>query len=107
VIDQQPGQREVTKMVCAEVHFESVGGNHFGVHITPALLINKSMRGYANRSAAAAACTESRAKSSCRQVTSARGSAATMRATAELPLSRFRTASTTCAPWRANVAAQW
>ncbi len=73
----------------------------FGVYITPALLISRSMRGWAARSSAAAERTESReVRSRAWTVTSPE-----MRAAARPPFSGSRTARTTLAPRSASIRA--
>ena len=81
VVEQQAGEREVAEVVGAELQLEAVlGGLAVGVYITPALLISRSMRGWAARSSSAAVRTlSSDVRSSCCSVTSAFGLAALIR----------------------------
>ena len=107
VVQQQTGEREVAEMVGAELQLEAVlGGLALSVYITPALLISRSMRGCAARSSSAALrMLSSDVRSSCCSATTAFGLAALILSAASLPLSRLRTASTTCAPLPARTAA--
>ena len=100
-VEQQPGEREVAEVVGAELQLEAVLGrrlrreHHAGV-------VDQQVDGVVRRTAAARrprgpTSSDVRSSSWTRDLGAGSGSCA-MRSAASLPLSRLRTASTTCAP---------
>jgi hypothetical protein len=78
----------------------------FGLTITPALLISRSIWSWSERSwSAAARIDSSDVRSSSCTATSAAGVIVVIRSAACLPFSTLRTASTTRAPFAASAAA--